>query len=198
MEPKQEEGFLTSEIRKSIHSLVDVGLDLAGLVLGTGLALVDRIVIRRSAAADQPARAARQANQGGTGPFPRNAAAISNQRKTFPGETIKLPFSVENPGEKRIEQITFVAGALVGRQGHAIPADKISFLPASISLEGKDFEKVYIQIHTSHSTPPGEYVGSIRIQESDAFEMPIILTLSEPSPGREQIRPNTSEKPGPG
>lgn len=182
MEPKREEGFLTLEIRKSIHSLVDVGLDLAGLVLGTGFALVDKLLTRRPSATEQPSAGPGPDEQGRTAPFPRNATPITNQRKAYPGETIKLPFSVENPGGKPVERITFVATPLVGRQGQEIPAEQISFLPPSISLEGKDFEKVYIQIQTSHSTPPGEYVGSIRIQEQDAFEMPIMLVLSQPSP----------------
>lgn len=198
MEPKQrqEEGFLTSEIRKGVHSLVDAGLDLAGLVLGTGFALVDKVFIGRPGPAAESFTGRGQGEGDRTAPFPRNAGAITTQQKTYPGETIKLPFSVENPGEKPIEKITFVASSLVGRQGHVIPADQISFLPSSISLEGKDFEKVYIQVQTSRSMPPGEYVGSIRIQEDDAFEIPIILTLSEPPAGEGQTSPDTSARPG--
>ncbi|MDZ4719360.1 MAG: hypothetical protein SH847_12970 [Roseiflexaceae bacterium] len=89
------------------------------------------------------------------------------------GSTLRLPLMIENPGAEPMAEMVFICMEVRGIAhgvGPRVSAESIRFLPTSLNVAPRDFEKLTVFIDTIQATAPGRYEVLISTT-SKAFEM---------------------------
>lgn len=92
-----------------------------------------------------------------------------------PGATLRIPLSIENPGNEPMEGMGFSCLRLVGETaGVGTPLDKraLRFAPRSLTVAPHDFEKLTVFVNTAHDTDPGRYEAVVGLGD-DIFEVSV-------------------------
>lgn len=95
------------------------------------------------------------------------------------GATLRIPLSIENPGNEPMQQMNFLCLAMrTSAAGAGVPLDvsAVRFQPDTLSIEPRDFEKLTVFIDTGFDTLPGRYeallgLGSGNFEMSVQFEV---------------------------
>ena len=88
------------------------------------------------------------------------------------GATLRIPLSIENPGDAPMTGVSFHCLELVylgAADGERLPPEAISFHPAVLDVQSRDFEKLTVFIDTRESSASGPYRARIGM-ENAGFE----------------------------
>lgn len=80
------------------------------------------------------------------------------------GATLRIPLSIENPGDEPMQGMAFGCTAIEGHATAAgLPLSKaaLRFQPEILDVAPKDFEKLTVFINTAEDTAPGDYTATI-------------------------------------
>jgi len=89
------------------------------------------------------------------------------------GGTLRIPLSIENPGNEIMQQLTFLCLDMrCVNPGPGVPLDTsaIRFQPVTLTIEPRDFEKLTAYIDTGYDTSPGEYEALLGLG-NNSFEI---------------------------
>lgn len=99
-------------------------------------------------------------------------AAPSASTATVPtvhqGRSLRMPLSMENPGDQAMENLVFRCQQIEARRigaGQSLTEDAVRFQPERMDIAPKDFEKLTLMIDTDDQTAPGRYVALIGVEE---------------------------------
>lgn len=99
----------------------------------------------------------RMATPGGAAPAAASRAAWP---RVHQGATLRIPLSIENPGEQPMDNITFGCSEIVylGKNtGPILTANNVRFQPTVLAIPPHDFEKLTLFVDTRPDTPTGRY-----------------------------------------
>ena len=136
-------------------------------IIRHGVATVTNIV-GQAVAATQSART--QAAAGGP-PAPSGAQAASRRPRVRPGDTLRVPLLVENPGREPMEGLT---PAVLGWECEGERLQDAAFArfePQSLSVAPLDLEKLTVFVTPSEAAPPGSYRLIIQLTEDVETEL---------------------------
>lgn len=91
------------------------------------------------------------------------------------GGTLRMPLSIENPGEEPMQQMRFLCLAMRGDTaavGKQLDVSAVRFQPEVLSIEPRDFEKLTLFIDTGIDTSPGRYEAVIGLGDG-GFQMKV-------------------------
>ena len=101
---------------------------------------------------------------------PRGAATAAPAPATLPcvhqGATLRIPLSIENPGEQPMNDVAFHCTEMtyLGRAtGPALQTGNVRIQPQTLNILPHDFEKLTLFISTQADTTPGRYLATITI-----------------------------------
>ncbi len=93
-----------------------------------------------------------------------DAAPAAASRAVLPrvhqGATLRIPLSIENPGEQPMNNITFGCSEIVylgKKTGPTLSANNVRFQPPTLEIPPHDFEKLTLFIDTGADTATGRY-----------------------------------------
>ena len=84
------------------------------------------------------------------------------------GGTLRIPLSLENPGDQAMEDLVFLCQQMLARRiaaGQPLTEGAVRFQPERLAIAPKDFEKLTLLIDTDEQTAPGQYVAHIGVAE---------------------------------
>lgn len=84
------------------------------------------------------------------------------------GGTLRMPLSLENPGDQAMENLVFVCQEMLARRiaaGQPLAEGAVRFQPERLDIAPKDFEKLTLLIDTDEQTAAGQYVAHIGVAE---------------------------------
>ncbi|MEG3158885.1 hypothetical protein U1763_00050 [Sphingomonas sp. LB2R24] len=114
----------------------------------SGLSTLARVALDAAREGGQPSPAPQAAPPTGTQSPTRNGPRVA------PGETLHIPLSVDNPGSQPMaDLVPTVIGMRFGGADVAPPA--VRFLPATLTVAPRDFEKLVIAIDVPIDALPG-------------------------------------------
>lgn len=95
------------------------------------------------------------------------------------GTTLRIPLSIENPGDAPMQDMAFNCFSLETDStmaGEALDKSALSFQPEILNIAAKDFEKLTVFIETTEATVPGNYtaiigIGSAHFETKVSFEV---------------------------
>ena len=93
------------------------------------------------------------------------------------GSTLRIPLSVENPGQEPMAEMRFACLAVSGGEvsaGELLEAKAFRFEPELLSVAPRDFEKLTVYVDVPETAAPGLYEAKIGPSPGD-FE--IVLRL---------------------
>jgi hypothetical protein len=103
---------------------------------------------------------------------PETGRAAAASTKSIPtvhqGRSLRMPLSMENPGDQPMENLLFVCQKMEARElgdGQPLLVDALRFQPEHMDIAPKDFEKLTLLIDTDSETAPGRYVALIGVAE---------------------------------
>lgn len=96
-----------------------------------------------------------------------------------PGGTLRIPLSVDNPGESDMHGLT---PALVGAtcDGAAVEAPSVTFSPTTLSIAPRDFEKLVLAIDVPPDAPEGLWRLSFSLSGDAATPTEITFRVAAP------------------
>jgi len=167
-----------SALNEMIHYGVAAVTQVVGLVV-SGAGVVSQTVQPSapstnpspSTSSPVPARAeADQFRQGDRPPAPPPSPTPRATSASLPtvhqGATLRMPLSIENPGNEPMTDMTFVCRSLtgeVGGSGTLLEVGAVRFQPETLAIAAKDFEKLTVFIETQAETAVGHYQAVIGI-----------------------------------
>jgi len=80
------------------------------------------------------------------------------------GSTLRLPLSIENPGPETMDEMAFRCLAMSGGQpetGQLLTVDTVRFIPETLSVASRDFEKLTVFIDVPETAAQGRYTATI-------------------------------------
>lgn len=89
-----------------------------------------------------------------------------------PGETLRIPLSIDNPGAMPMTGLVPTLARIVRRDGAAAGGVTVGFAPASLDIGPRDFEKLVVAVTASKKARAGDY--DVHFQLGDA---PVALSL---------------------
>lgn len=104
------------------------------------------------------------------GPATNTAATTASNKPAFPtvhqGGTLRMPLSMENPGDQVMENLIFRCEKMVAQSigaGQPLTEEALRFQPEQLDIAPKDFEKLTLLIDTDEQTAPGRYVAHLGV-----------------------------------
>lgn len=122
-----------------------------------------------------PAGAARATAPGAT-PGATAGAARTGVPRVQAGAVLRVPLSVENPGDRPMPGLRPAVRRVCGADGAdaslRLPASAVTFSPTLFDVAPHDFEKLVVQIAVPADLPPGDY-GLILALGDDEPDLPM-------------------------
>jgi len=91
------------------------------------------------------------------------------------GGTLRIPLSIENPGNEPMQHMRFLCLAMQGNtpgSGVQLNVSAVRFQPETLTIAPRDFEKLTVFIDTGFDTLPGRYKTLIGLG-GGSFEMSV-------------------------
>ena len=91
------------------------------------------------------------------------------------GGTLRIPLSIENPGNEPMQHMRFLCLAMQGgTPGSGVPLNvsAVRFQPETLTIAPRDFEKLTVFIDTGFDTLPGRYKALLGLG-GGSFEMSV-------------------------
>lgn len=115
------------------------------------------------------------------------ASAAASARPAGPrvaaGAVLRVPLSVENPGERpmpdlrpRLRRVRRPSGADV----QVLPAEAVAFFPTQFEVAPHDFEKLVVQVSVPLGVPEGSYELILALGE-DEPDLPMTIQVQPPA-----------------
>jgi len=92
--------------------------------------------------------------------------------RTQPGERLRLPMSVENPGKETMSDLRFEVLPITGPEGHVLPASSVRLEPEVLHIAPGDFEKLLVEVQIPSDAPSGSYRGELKLTDHKDFTLP--------------------------
>lgn len=139
---------------------------------------------RRAAPAGAARATAPGATPGATPGTPPGAARPGGPRVQA-GAVLRVPLSVENPGDRPMPGLRPAVRRVCGADGAdaslRLPASAVTFSPPLFDVAPHDFEKLVVQIAVPADLPPGDY-GLILALGDDEPDLPMRFTVLPATP----------------
>lgn len=159
-----------------IQAMVQYGVTALGNVASAVVAGADGL---RKAGVGVAGMAASGASAAGAGKAARTAAAKSGGPRVQPGATLRVPLSVENPGERPMRGLSPRVRA-VRRNGEdalaLLPAETIKFSPGLFDVAPRDFEKLTVLVPVPADAPEGAYEIILALGPNEP-DLPMAFTV---------------------
>lgn len=148
-----------------INAMVHYGVAAVSNVVGTVLSSVNV-----GAAPARPAKSAAPSS-----PAPQ-ATTLPRVRR---GASLRIPLSIENPGDEPMRGMSFTCLRMNGGKADAgtpLRERALRFQPETLDVAPKDFEKLTVYIDTAPDTAPARYEAVIGLDQG-VFETTIVFEV---------------------
>jgi len=150
---------LLSKFRRDAHDAVDILIDVIASTATTVASQAGHIV-KVTANRVGSATARRSANPSPSGEMQMPAVIVPGVVSA--GEVAEVPLTLENESSYSTAEFTLHSSELVAGEGGRIPADSVTFSPATLSVGPHASGRVMARVRIPEGTPGGLYEGLLR------------------------------------
>jgi hypothetical protein len=93
------------------------------------------------------------------------------------GEKAEIPLSFENSGDSQTDEFRLYCTDLIGETGDNIPASRVKFNPATLTLSPHQSEKVIVTITVPKTTKSGVYYGLVLAANMNQLRSEIMIKV---------------------
>ena len=156
---------LVSRLRRDVHDLVDILIDLLDAAATAARGATRRVVSLQAA---------------GPAPVTPPAAApgvsvLEMPGPAAPGTSATVAMLVDNESDEETAPFELVSSDLVGVDNSVIPGSQVRLEPAEIRLAPRERRRIGIEVTIPDGTPAGTYVGVV--QASRMEQVRALLTV---------------------
>ncbi|CAN7438140.1 hypothetical protein LJR225_002889 [Phenylobacterium sp. LjRoot225] len=114
-------------------------------------------------------------------PAPGQAPASRGGPRVRAGTTLRVPLSIENPGERPMTGLAPLVRAIrqEGVEAVGLSAKDIRFAPASLEVAPRDFEKLTVFVTVPETAAPGRYEVVLALKD-DGEDLPLSFEVAAP------------------
>ncbi len=159
---------LSRKVRRDIHEIVDIIVDLAESGIRGAGGLVQRAVRLK------PGR-----GNGRHRPVPGNIPTLMPASPLEPGGTAEVCMTLENDSDSETSEFAFRTSDLINAiTGDRISSTQITVTPAPVVIEPKGQSNVTINVEIPTETAPGCYSGLLQATDLDQLRAILSLQIS--------------------
>lgn len=144
----------------ALGEMVHYGISVVSNVIGLAVSTMGKAVPGGSVGL-RPGPAAKEKEDAPTQPAEKKGLPLVHQ-----GGTLRIPLSIENPGDQPMQDLAFCCQQMTGKRlaaGIALTEQAVRFQPQRLEIAPRDFEKLTLFIDTDERTAPGRYAALIGV-----------------------------------
>jgi hypothetical protein len=151
---------LLSKFRRDAHDAVDILVDV---IASTATSVTERAghIVNVTATRMSSARRSRE----GSSPGEMQLPAVMVPGFVSAGEVAEVALSLENESSYSTAEFTLHSSELVTGEGARIPAESVTFSPATLSVGPHATGSVMARVRVPEGTPEGLYEGLVRASQ---------------------------------
>lgn len=175
----QHPDHVMSRFRRDAHEAVDIILDIVTAAASTVGEQAGRMVnVSASYLPQRPGSAGTKDNGGSTRSTGIRLSTVRMPGTIAPGGRGELTMSLENESDAAVAEFTLHSSELVSASGYRIPADHVSFDPATLSVAPRASGMVKVTIRVPLDATPGSYEGLLRATQLDGLRAMLVVQVA--------------------
>ena len=174
----QHPDHVMSRFRKDAHDAVDIILDIVTAAATTVGEQAGRMVNVSASYLPERPRPASGTDNGSTRTAGIRLSTVRMPGTIAPGGQGELTMSLENESDETVAEFTLHSSELVSAGGSRIPADHVSFKPATLSVAPRTSGMVTVRIRVPSDAVPGTYEGLLRATQLDGLRAMLVVQVA--------------------
>lgn len=158
--------------RRDAHEVVDILIDLVSVATTSLSGLAQRAITISAGAVGSGESPAKPAPSAGGIP------ALTIAQPVKPGERVEVPMTLENDSDRTTETFRFISSDLINPDGERIPAQQITFVPETITIEPHKSATITVAIVVPEGAPSGVYSGLLQATRLNQLRAVVTLQVA--------------------
>jgi hypothetical protein len=172
----QHPDHVMSRFRRDAHEAVDIILDIVTAAASTVGEQAGRMV--NVTASHMPRGTSAPEGNGAPQASATRLTTVRVPGTVAAGDRGEVSVSLENESEAATAEFTLHSSELVSAGGHRIPADHVTFDPATLSVPPRESGLVKVMVTVPAKSPAGMYEGLLRATHLDGLRAMLVVQVA--------------------